>query len=133
MENLKQHIRYLTIEDILIVAEDHVGNYQIIKENQLHYLVEAVGAKFGDTELFPTLFQKSAVYAHHIIAGHVFSDGNKRIGMHSALLFLVLNNCSLRPDIDDSIIELGLKIADGSTTDIDAIANHIQQWVLMGK
>lgn len=130
MENFRQHIKYLTIENILVVAEDHVENYEIIKESQLHYLIEAVGAKFGDTELFPTLFQKAAVYAHHIITGHVFLDGNKRIGMHSALLFLALNDCSFRSDINDSIIELGLKIADGSITDIDTIADHIQQWVL---
>jgi len=130
MENFRQHIKYLTIENILVVAEDHVGNYEIIKESQLHYLVEAAGAKFGDIELFPTLFQKAAVYAHHIITGHVFLDGNKRIGMHSALLFLALNDCSFRENIDDSIIELGLKIANGSITDIDVIANHIQQWIL---
>ncbi len=130
MENLRKHIKYLTIEDILVVAEDHVGNFQVIKEEQLHYLIEAVGAKFGDTELFPTLFQKAAVYAHHIVSGHIFFDGNKRIGMHSAILFLGLNGCKFQPNIDDSIIELGLKIADGSITDIDIIANHIQQWVL---
>ena len=108
----------------------HVGNFQIIKESQLYYLIEAVSAKFGDTELFPTLFQKAAVYAHHIITGHIFWDGNKRIGMHSAILFLALNECSFQPKIDDSIIELGLKIADGSITDIDTIANHVQQWIL---
>ena len=75
MENLRQNIKYLTIEDILVVAEDHVGNFQIIKENQLQYLIEAVSAKFGNIELYPTLFQKAAVYAHHIIKGHIFFDG----------------------------------------------------------
>lgn len=130
MENPRQHLKYLTIEDILVVAEDHVGNFQIIRESQLDYLVQAVSAKFGDTELYPTLIQKAAVYAHHIITGHIFMDGNKRIGMHCAILFLTLNGCSFQSDIEDSIIELGLKIADGSLTDIDAIANHIQQWIL---
>lgn len=130
MENLRQNIKYLTIEDILVVAEAHVGNFQIIKENQLQYLIEAVSAKFGNIELYPTLYQKAAVYAHHIINGHIFFDGNKRIGMHCAILFLALNDCSFQSNIEDSIIELGLKIADGSVTDIDAIANHIQQWVL---
>lgn len=129
MENPRQHIKYLTMEDILVIADDHVANFKVIKENQLHYLIDAVGAKFGDTELYPTLFQKAAVYAHHIITGHIFWDGNKRIGMHSALLFLVLNNCLLQANIDDSIIELGLKIADGTITNIDVIADHIQSWV----
>ena len=130
MENFGQHVRYLTISEILMVADWHASDYQILKENQLHYLVEIVSQRFGDTELFPTVFQKAAVYAHHIITGHIFLDGNKRIGMHSALLFLVLNGCLFRENIDDSIIELGLKIADGSITDIDTIADHIQQWIL---
>ena len=130
MENPRQRMKYLTIEDILIVAEDHVSNFQLLNENQLHYLVDAVSANFGDTKLYPTLFQKAAVYAHHIITGHIFLDGNKRIGMHCALLFLVLNDCSLRLDIEDSIIGLGFKIADGSITDIDIIAVRIQSWIL---
>ena len=129
MENPRQHLKYLTIENILFVAEDHVGDYQLLNESQLHYLVDVVRAKLGDTELFPTLFQKAAVYAHHIITGHIFLDGNKRVGMHCALLFLVLNDCSLPSDLNDSIIELGFKIADGTITDIDVIAEHIQSWV----
>ena len=123
-------MKYLTIEDILIIAVGHVGNYQLLHENQLHYVVEAVSAKFGDTELFPNLFQKAAVYAHHIITGHIFLDGNKRIGLTCALRFLELNGYVRRLNIDDSIIELGFKIADGTITDIEDIADHIQSWIL---
>ena len=122
-------MKYLTIEDILIIAVGHVGDYQLLNENQLHYLVSIVGEKFGDTDLFPTVFQKAAVYAHHIITGHIFFDGNKRIGLTCALRFLELNGYSRLSNIDDSIIELGFKIADGTITDIKVIADHIQSWV----
>ena len=101
-----------------------------ITENQLHYVVEAVSGKFGATELYPALFQKAAVYAHHIITGHIFFDGNKRIGLTCALRFLELNGYSRPLNIDDSIIELGFKIADGTITDIDTIAARIQSWIL---
>lgn len=130
MENSRQHFRYLTIAEILEVAEGHVGDYQLLNENQLLYLVEAVRRKFGDTELYPTLPQKAAVYAHHIITGHIFFDGNKRVGLHCAILFLEFNGCTLSLNINDSIIELGLKIADGTITDIEMIAEHIQSWIL---
>lgn len=122
-------MKYLTIEDILIIAVGHVGNYQLLNENQLHYLVGIVGEKFGDTDLFPTVFQKAAVYAHHIITGHIFFDGNKRIGLTCAIRFLELNGYSRHFDIDDSIIDLGLKIADGTITDIEVIADRIQSWI----
>jgi death-on-curing protein len=111
-------MRPLTIEDILIIAEIHVDDHQVLHKDRLDYLVEAVSAKFDATELYPTLFQKAAVYAHHIITGHIFWDGNKRIGLTCALRFLEFNGYSLRLDIDDSLIDLGFKIADGTITDI---------------
>ena len=45
MENSCQTVRYLTVEDILSVAEGHVGHYRLLHESQLHYLVEIVGEK----------------------------------------------------------------------------------------
>ena len=129
MENSSPSLRYLTIEEILEAAFRHVGNYQLLKENQLNYLVEIVRAKYGDTELYPTLTQKAAVYAHHIITGHIFLDGNKRIGMTCTLWFLVLNGRSLLPNINDSIVELGVKIADGTIRDLQVIANRIESWL----
>ena len=123
-------MRYLTIAEILEVAEGHVGSYHLLDEDRLHYLIDAVSGKFGDTELYPTLSQKAAVYAHHIITGHIFLDGNKRTGLHCAVLFLEFNGCTLRLDFDDSIIDLGFKIADGTITDIEIIADRIQSWIL---
>ena len=123
-------MRPLTIEDILIIAEIHVNDHQVLHKDRLDYLVEAVSAKFGDTELYLTPFQKAAVYAHHIITGHIFFDGNKRVGLTCALRFLELNGYSRRPAIDNSIIELGFKIADGTITDIEVIADHIESWIV---
>ena len=75
MENAGETLRYLTVAEILRVAERHVGSYQLLNENQLHYLVEIVGAKLGDSELFPTLHQKAAVYAHHTLLDIYFPMG----------------------------------------------------------
>lgn len=130
MEDPRERMKYLTIEDILIIAVGHVGDYQLLNENQLHYLVDIVSEKFGDTDLFPTVFQKAAVYAHHIITGHIFLDGNKRVGLTCALRFLELNGYSRLSNIDDSLIDLGFKIADGTLTDIEEIADRMQSWIL---
>ena len=129
MESSCQTLRYLTIDAILRVAKRHVADNEVLKESQLRYLVEIVGQKFGDTELFPTLPLKAALYAHHIIKDHPFFDGNKRTGMTCALWFLVLNGCSLRLGIDDWIFELGVKIANGTINDIEEIADHLQSWL----
>ena len=130
MENTREHMRYLEIGEITEVAEKHIGCYQILNEDQLRYLTKAVSWKMGDMELYPTLPQKAAVYVHYIITGPVFLEGNNRIGLACAILFLEFNGCALRPDLDDAIIELGFKIADGSVTDIATIAAHIEAWIL---
>ena len=68
-------MRYLTIEDILIIAETHVDNHQILHKEQLDYLVEAISAKFGDTELYPTPFQKLRYMPIILLQDTYFSTG----------------------------------------------------------
>ena len=114
MENSGKTLKYLSIDEILRVAEEHVGRYQLLHEDRLHYLVQIVGEQIGGAELFPTLAQKAAVYSHHINTRHTFLDGNKRTDMHCALLFFELNGFSHPAGIDDSIVELGLNIANGT-------------------
>ena len=109
--------------------KEQVGQDQLLNENQFHYLVQIVSESVGDTGLFPTLAEEAAAYAHHIITRHRFLDRNKRTGMHCALLFLELNGFCHPWDIDDSIIELGLNIANGTIDDIELIADHLQSWL----
>ena len=68
---------------------------------------------FGGQDVYPTILQKAARLGHSVVADHPFVDGNKRIGVHSMLVFLALNgvdiNCS-----QQSLIETGLSLASGS-------------------
>lgn len=121
-------MRYLTIEEILDIVQKHVGSCDFLNEDRLLYTLEAVKAQFGGMDLYPTLFQKAAVYAHHIITGHVFLDGNKRTGLACALRFLEANGRTRRANIDDEIIALGEEIAEGDVEDIEAIAERLRAW-----
>ena len=60
----------------------------------------------------------AAAYLFHLVQNHPFIDGNKRIGLETALLFLALNDCSIEVE-DDKLIELVLSTAQGRTTKID--------------
>ena len=64
-----------------------------------------------------------------LLLAHIFVDGNKRIGIACALWFLVLNGCPADLNVDDSIIKLGFKIAKGTITDREIIAEHIRSWI----
>ncbi|WP_051054028.1 type II toxin-antitoxin system death-on-curing family toxin [Fibrella aestuarina] len=69
--------------------------------------------------MYPSVADKAAVYCYTIICNHVFSDGNKRTGLGSALNFLlVLANgwqikLSVQPDTVTSYI---LDLASGQSS-----------------
>ncbi len=46
---------------------------------------------FDGKDLYPTVLEKAARLGFGLIQNHAFIDGNKRIGAHAMLVFLVLN------------------------------------------
>ena len=79
---------------------------------------------FGDTEAYPTLQEKGARLGYGLIKNHAFIDGNKRIGVHTMLVFLSLNGIYLEYS-QDELIDVVLKVASGEN-DYD----QFLKWVL---
>jgi len=52
-------------------------------------------AAFGDTEFYPDVFTKAAVLMDGLTRNHAFIDGNKRISISTAVLFLQVNGYRL--------------------------------------
>lgn len=85
-------MKYLSSEDILrlhdLVVNETVGAHGV---RDIHTLKSLEGQPqqvvFGK-ELYPSIFDKAAVYAHRIITNHPFLDGNKRTGVAAAIVFL---------------------------------------------
>ena len=69
-------------------------------------------AQFGGELLHEDLCSMAAAYLFHLVQNHPFIDGNKRVGLESALLFLEINGYSLNV-MDDELIELVLDTAQG--------------------
>jgi len=79
---------------------------------------------FDEIDMYPTLQQKAARLAFSIVKNHPFVDGNKRSGIHVMLVFLAING--ILPDYtQEELIEIGLKLADGSINDV-----FLFQWLL---
>lgn len=99
---------------------------RVLNRNSLEYLAYIVHARIDDQELYPSLADKAAVYAYHIITRHVFFDGNKRTGTTCAFWFLELNGCGICDSTtEDEIVELAVGIANG-VLDLDDVALWIQ-------
>lgn len=78
---------------------------------------------FDDTELYPSLLEKTSRLGYGLIKNHPFVDGNKRIGTHAMLVFLAINNAELSYS-DDELIQLILGIAAGEYND-----KHLLNWL----
>jgi death on curing protein len=57
----------------------------------------------------------AAAYLFHIVKNHPFLDGNKRVALEAALVFLEINGISVE-STDDELAELVLQSAQSKAT-----------------
>lgn len=88
--------------------------------------MEAFGA-----ELYPSLVEKAAAYLFFLARNHAFDDGNKRTAYASSAVFLLMNGLEF-PNNDDGLFELVLESARGDLPDARAVAQRIQELILIG-
>ncbi len=100
------------------------GTDGIRDEALLESALNAPFQTFGDTQAFPSIQQKAARLGYGLIQNHAFIDGNKRIGAHTMLVFLALNNIELEYS-QNELIDIVLKVADGK-----ASFNDLLKWVI---
>lgn len=107
-------MEYLTKKQLQLIHSiviDEIGGLHGVRDRQRLESIEAAPQQhvFGE-ELYPSLFLKTAVYAHDIIMFHPFSDGNKRTAMAAAGTFLELNGYQVIAEKGE-LEKLALKIA----------------------
>lgn len=92
-------MKYLSAEDILhihsLLIDETGGAHGVRDQHALLSLAGLPKQKVFGRELYPTIFDKAAVYARNIIFGHPFVDGNKRTAMTATSVFLEDNGYSI--------------------------------------
>jgi death-on-curing protein len=109
-------IYFLTLEDILEIHKDQITRYggkNGVRDHSL--LLSAIAqpkSTFDSQYLHKTWDAKAAAYLFHICQNNPFIDGNKRVTLVSALIFLAMNNLPI--DYDESTLEkLTRSVAEG--------------------
>src|SRR3989344_5060993 len=96
---------YLSLEEVLILHEYQIekfgGAQGILDIRLLESAILRPQTTFGGKDLYDDLYLKSAVLALSIIKNHPFVEGNKRTGLHAALVFLELNGVSTNVDNEE--------------------------------
>ena len=107
---------FLTLDDIL---ESHLnqidtygGSHGIRDIGLLESAIAQPEACFGGQYLHADIFEMAAAYLYHLVMNHPFVDGNKRVGLEAALIFLEINNENLKAS-DQELVDLVLKTTAG--------------------
>lgn len=106
----------LTKEQVLMLhiqlIEVTGGCDGIRDEGLLDSALETPFQSFDGEELYPSIQSKAARLCYGLVKNHAMLDGNKRIGAHAMLVFLVVNGYELEYT-QKELIDLILDVADG--------------------
>jgi len=86
---------FLSLEDVLEIHRDQLQRYGgmpgVRDVGLLQSAVCMPLAEFDGHFLHKDIFEMAGAYLFHLAMNHPFVDGNKRVGVVSALVFLALN------------------------------------------
>jgi len=104
------------VGEVVLVHEDQVRRYGggsgLRDMSLLESAVAQPAASFEGRDLHPDLLDKAAAYAFHLCRDHPFVDGNKRVGLAAALVFLELNGVTIN-DPKGTLFDLMIEVALG--------------------
>jgi death-on-curing protein len=88
-------IRFLTLAEVLLIYQDQIrrygGAYGVRDISLLNSAIHVPQSTFEKRHLHATIPEMAAAYTYHICQNHALLDGNKRVSLASALVFLDLN------------------------------------------
>lgn len=108
--------RFLTLSEVLTILRDQItrygGEFGVRDIGLVSSAIAVPQATFEGRHLHADLCEMAAAYAFHLCGNHPFVDGNKRVGLASALVFLDLNGVTIA-DPDDRLYPLMMSVASG--------------------
>ena len=129
---MMEQFTFLTVGDVAFLHAGQIQRYGgsdgLRDEGLLESAVAQASATFGGVFLNQDIFAMAACYLFHLVKNHPFVDGNKRVALESAMVFLEINGYSLHSD-DETLVDLVLNtIADQLSKEEIAsfLRNHSQ-------
>lgn len=108
--------QYLSLEQVLEIhtaqIERYGGGAGCRDVGRVEAAVGRPAQTFGGEDLYPDMASKAAALMESLVMNHPFVDGNKRVGAHAAIVFLVLNGYRLVSSSAD-LVGITLALASG--------------------
>lgn len=119
-------IVYLSVEQILALHSRQVRRFGGSRGLRDRGALEAAAARpqatFAGDDLYPDVAAKAGALLHSLVQNHPFVDGNKRVGAHALVVFLIANDTE--PLFSSSeLTEMVLAVARG-----ELVAEAVAIW-----
>lgn len=125
---------FLTADEVVAIHTGQIERFGgapgLRDRGLLESAVAQPQAAFGGEFLHEDLYAMAAAHLFHLVSNHALIDGNKRIGLAAALVFLELNAIVVRRGTDD-LNTLTLEVAQGRL-EKPAIAARLRQIAATG-
>ena len=109
-------IRFVTLSEVLVIYEDQIrrygGAYGVRDLTLLSSAIYVPQSTFESRYLHTSIPKMAAAYAYHLCENHALVDGNKRVALASALVFLDINGFDFECS-EDEIYEVMMEVACG--------------------
>jgi death-on-curing protein len=109
---------FLDVDLIIDIHNDQLLKYGglggILDRGKLDSAVATPQAGFGGVYLHKDLFEMAAAYLFHLVKNHPFNDGNKRVGLAAAVVFLKINGLAVEAP-NQALADLTISVAEGKT------------------
>jgi death on curing protein len=109
-------VEFLSVEDVIAIHQLQIerfgGSLGLRDPGLLESAVAQAEASFGERFVHATLLAMAGAYLFHLVKNHAFIDGNKRIGLAAALVFLDLNGVQILRGTED-LYSLTMAVAEG--------------------
>ena len=120
---------FLDFDQILFIHATQIRRFGGLKGLRDRGGLEAAIARsrmtFGGEDLYPEIPEKAAALMHSLVMNHLFVDGNKRVGAHAAIVFLIANGFA--PEFSPAeLVDVTLATAKGKMS-AEALAIWIRQ------
>jgi death-on-curing protein len=120
---------YLSVAQVLALHSRQIerfgGARGLVDRGALESAVHRPRLTFGGEDLYDDLASKAAALLHSLVQNHPFVDGNKRVGAHAMIVFLVANG--LEPEFTPAeLAEVTLAVARGEVP-AESLAIWIRQ------
>jgi death-on-curing protein len=114
----------------LVILEDQIrnygGTYGVRDLNLLSSAIYMPQSGFDGEYLHKTIPAMAAAYAFHICQNHPFLDGNKRVALASALVFLDINGYAF--NCNDEVLYSEIMEAAKGKINKDALINFYEKY-----